>query len=307
MIGYLIFSLFPGLSVSGTAAMFPPNRNHPGFPIAENTSAQRASPVKSPSKKPGSEPLKIASRSAYALDRNSGTVIYEKDASRRYPIASITKLMTALTFLDYRIDWEKEYTIEKSDRREGGRIFLYEGEQAKVKDLFYASLVGSGNSETIALVRSSGADERGFVERMNAKAAMLGLGNTVFKDPIGLDAANQSTAREVARIAQAALGRPEIARATLTGSYSFTTGGGRKVVVATTDRLLDSLKGSGLRLLGGKTGYIDEAGYCFVGRFSSDSLKDEEIVSVVLGAPDIRARFAESSAIARWGFENYEW
>ena len=226
-------------------------------------------------------------------------------ADEAQPIASITKLMTALVFLDNNPGWDEVYQIKPEDNIQGGKINLFLGELVRVKDLFYTSLIASDNVATIALVRSTGLSEEQFVAQMNAKALDMGLKNTNFSDPIGLSADNTSTAREVALLAEAAFKKPEILSASANQDYQFETLNGRKKMIESTDDLLFVDSPAGLEVLGGKTGYTDEAGYCYVGYMRGPSGKT--VISVVLGAKGRNDRFQVSRDIAEWVLSYYDW
>ncbi|MFA6393632.1 MAG: serine hydrolase [Patescibacteria group bacterium] len=256
-----------------------------------------------PKPKPKVAGIKVAARSAVAVDCETGDVIFEQSAREKWPIASITKLMTALVFLDYNPGWETVYEIKREDRRDGGRIYLYYGEKAKVKDIFYTSLVASDNTATIALISSAGLSEEKFVAKMNEQAVFLGMANTKFIDATGLKS-NESTAEEIAKFAAIALANEDIRRATLTEEYRFKTLEGKEKIIPSTDQLLREKMDGGMEIAGGKTGFTEEAGYCFAGRFKKDG---HELVTVVLGAPTAPARFTETGSLVKWVFENFKW
>lgn len=240
-----------------------------------------------------------------AIDATSNKIIYNKNNNQTAPIASITKLMTALVFLEHNPGWDSIYVIQRDDRREGGKIYLYLGEQVTVKDLFYLSLVGSANTATAALVHSAGFTEEEFADKMNAKAVALGLLKTNFEDATGLSNQNISTAFEVAQIAKHALAEKEISEATLKRQYVFKTLAGVEKRVYSTDYLLENFPQNGIKILGGKTGYTDLAGYCFVGKFVNKN--GNEIITVVLGGDDKNSRFHETRELAEWAYDNYTW
>jgi D-alanyl-D-alanine endopeptidase (penicillin-binding protein 7) len=244
--------------------------------------------------------------SAAFINEKTGSLLWGERSDEQHSIASITKLFTALVFLDFNPGWNKSYQLKPEDRREGGKIYLWSGDQVTVRDLFYLSLVASGNSETLALVNSTGLGEELFVKKMNEKAKELGLEKTVFYDPIGLDERNVSTAREVAKFAREALRRPEITAAVTTAKFKAIVRGGREVVVSSTDQLLsekDSL--GGLVLNGGKTGYNEQAGYCFVGKFVNQD--NRPLISVVLGEASKESRFSETMRLVDWAYANLAW
>ena len=254
---------------------------------------------------PAARPAEMAAAKGAVLMANDHFFLFEENADEPQPIASITKLMTALVFLDNNPGWNKAYMITEADKIEGGRLNLFLGDEVTVKDLFYISLVASDNGATLALVHASGLSETEFVAGMNRRAEELGLAKTSFKDPVGLSEYNLSTAREVALLAQAAFKRPEISDATTRSDYQFTTVGGREKKIESTDYLLFDSGEKILTVLGGKTGYTEQAGYCFVGR-----LKDEagrEVISVVLNSQDKNGRFRDSRNLANWVFANYNW
>jgi len=231
--------------------------------------------------------------------------LYNKKADEVQAIASITKLMTALVFLENNPGWENIYKISETDKVEGGILNLFLGERVKVRDLFYTSLVASDNGATIALVHSTGLSEAEFVDKMNEKAEKLGLRKTKFVDPIGLSDRNVSTAREVALLAQEALLNKEISQATKEKEYQFETLGGRNKQIESTDYLLFDSAENEFTVLGGKTGYTDQAGYCFVGKFKNQD--GRELISVVLNSSGKNERFKESKNLINLIFKNYLW
>jgi D-alanyl-D-alanine carboxypeptidase len=250
---------------------------------------------------------------AFTLNADKGAVLsvddrsflFKKNADKVQPIASITKLMTALVFLDHNPGWEEVYEITPSDNIPGGRLNLFLGEKIKIKDLFYTSLIASDNGATIALVHASGISEKEFVEEMNNKAHQLSLFKTKFSEPIGLSDNNVSTAAEVAWLAKEAFNQKEIRETTQRSNYEFTTVSGQEKKIESTDYLLfDSAPGP-WELLGGKTGYTDQAGYCFVGRFKDS--QGRELISAVLGSDSKNNRFKESKSLVNWVWQNYIW
>ena len=206
--------------------------------------------------------MKVTAQAAIIADKSTGLILWQKNPNDVRPIASISKLLTALVFLDNDPGWHKEVVIQQSDYREGGRIYVYNGEKIMVKDLFNASLVASSNNATVALARFTGLTPEEFVWAMNDKAAQLGMVNSKFFEPTGLDPANVSTASDLIKLAKAALSRPEIIQATTQSEYTFNVlNANRTYTLKNTDQLLNSY----LKIAAGKTGYLDEAGYCLKG------------------------------------------
>jgi len=274
-------------------------------PLAERILPGSENRPAGPRKLPGVGDFIITAKSAAVIDRGSGVLLFAYRPDEIMPIASLTKLMTALVFLDHNPGWDSVYEIKREDRREGGKTLLFLGAKVTAKDVFYLSLVASDNTATISLVRSAGLSEEEFIKEMNKKALSLGLIKTKFSDPIGLNNNNVSTAGEVAKLAKAAFSSEDIRRATLTKEYEFKTLAGKRKRVETTDYLLKYFPENGLKIMGGKTGYTDLAGYCFAGEFSHENSK--EIITVVLGSLTSGDRFGQTKDLAEWVYNSYEW
>jgi D-alanyl-D-alanine endopeptidase (penicillin-binding protein 7) len=250
----------------------------------------------------------LQAKRALAIDVNSGAILYEKLSHEAQPIASITKLMTAMVVLDLGFDGEKVVQMLPSDERVGAFTNVYRYENIYAKDLLAASLIPSDNNATVALARSTGLSEVEFVEAMNKKAAELGMTDSAFAEPTGLSEGNKASAYDVARLIHASLQYPQIAALTTQEKYSFTVqGSGRKVNLTSTDYLLSNqlFTNGDYRILGGKTGFIDEAGYCFAVQLEN---KDgQKMIGVILGSQNIASRFQDMKALWHWVLTNYSW
>lgn len=246
----------------------------------------------------------LAASSSIVVDVVSGEVVYSKNPKEIRSIASLSKLAAALTFLDFMPEWGNYYKIKKADLRSGGRSHIYEGDEVKIIDLFHLSLIASDNSATVALGSAIGLSESEFAAKMSEKAASLGLLNTHFKDATGLNSANTSTAEDVAILAKKSFARKSIREIVLKKDYSFLTKAERKVSLSSTDDLLSEKENCDFDILGGKTGYISEAGYCFAGEFS---MSGNKIISVVLGASTESARFIEAKRLTDKVFDDFIW
>ncbi|MFA5127136.1 MAG: hypothetical protein WC465_04055 [Patescibacteria group bacterium] len=146
------------------------------------------------------------------------------------PIASLSKLMTALVLLDTKPDWQKKITITPEQinypkiyvgNDVTSEVNIASGQTISFYDLWVAMLLASSNQSAVALAESTGLSRQDFVDKMNAKSAALGLRKTIFYDIAGLDEGNASTAREMAQIAIAAFAHPEIAEATAKNQYTL--------------------------------------------------------------------------------------
>lgn len=254
--------------------------------------------------------IKLSAQSYVVMDAETEKILLGEAENAPRSMASITKLMTAIIFLESNPSWDEKVNIQKEDGNQG-KIYIFEGESVNVKDLFYASLVGSSNNATVALARSSKMNLEEFVKKMNKKAGELGLKQTRFVEPTGLDYRNQSTAKEVAVILKYALQKDILREALLTPNYEITVlnKDNRQVKrrVANTDILLSSdFKNSPIEsILGAKTGFIDEAGYNFT--MLTQNKDRNKVAVVVLGADTHFDRFSEAKVLAEWVYKNYLW
>ncbi len=292
-----VLAAVEGLQVAPqqTYAAFYPEYNLP----------QNANKIGTPSQISGGYNLAIEASSSIAIDCHSGEILWDNESDTVRPIASITKLMTALVFLSSNPDWNKIYELQKEDVRVGGKSYIYPGDQVKVKDLFYLTLVGSDNTAAVALARSMGLTEAEFVAKMNQQAKDFGLTKTKFEDISGLSDGNVSTAREILALAKRCLANEKIRDTTIEENYEFSTVGGRDVQVQSTDALLSVFPVDGINIIGGKTGHTDEAGYCFVGEFINQA--GHKIMSVVMGTNSDEDRFAQTKKLVKWAYDNYSW
>ena len=234
----------------------------------------------------------VYARNAILLDPSTDSVLYQKNAQDLAPIASLTKLMTALVFLEQNPDLRRTAEVERADLHGAGHTQLRMNEQVPLYDLFHMSLMCSDNAATRVLVRSSGLELPQFIDRMNRRARELRLENTRFVEVTGLDEGNVSTAADVAQLLRVAADNALIRDITTTTSYQFaasrsTRRGLVRHHIANTNRLLRSTR---FETSCGKTGFILEAGYCFATWVQT---RGHEMIAVVLGAPTNATRFAD--------------
>jgi D-alanyl-D-alanine endopeptidase (penicillin-binding protein 7) len=245
--------------------------------------------------------VKLTASSAAVMDKKSGLVLWQQQADVVRPIASISKLMAALVFLEHNPGWQTEVTLEEKDFVISSPVKLVAGEKVSVKDLFYSSLIASDNNALLALVRASGKTQAEFVALMNAKAKDLKLTKTKFSDPTGLNSKNVSTANEVLLLAKTAFELTEIRQTASQATYDFVAFSGERHKAISTNKLL----GSFLHLGPAKTGYIGEAGFCLVAEVSNEN--NQEILAVVLNSDNNDNRFQDLKALAYWIFQNFNW
>lgn len=246
--------------------------------------------------------MRTTAAAAVVYDPASQTVLFAKEMETVRSIASLTKFMSALVFLEQSPKLDQEIVMSEADMVAGGVRRLSPGDTALLSDIFASSLIASDNEATMALARSTGLPLSAFVEKMNQRAAALGLSHTKFVEPTGLEAGNVSTAYEVAQLLDFALNNAAIAELARLPEYSFDLRNTQKTIrFENTDQLIDSL----LRIDGGKTGFTDEAGYCFGARLRDAG--DRPIVTVILGSENAESRFQEVTALTYWAWENWRW
>lgn len=253
---------------------------------ANRTVAHRARRLRRP---PGGV---VYARNAILLDPTTDSVLYQKNAETQAPIASLTKLMTAIVFLEQNPDLRRTVEVTQEDLHGAGHSQLRNHEQVPLYDLLHMSLMSSDNAATRVLVRSSGLELDAFIERMNRKAHELGLQNTHYVEVTGLDERNVSTAADIAQLLRVAADNALIRDITTTSSYQFATARPtrRRLVrhnIANTNRLLHDRS---IEVSCGKTGFILESGYCLATWVHA---RGHEMIAVVLGAPTNATRFAD--------------
>lgn len=230
-------------------------------------------------------------RAEIAMELTSGTILCEKNADMRLPMASTTKIMTGLIIAE-ECDLSEVFTVpDEAVGVEGSSIYLKRDEVVSVKDLLYGLLLRSGNDAATALAIHRGGSVEKFVEEMNAKAEELGAKDTHFANPSGLpDDKHYTTARDLCNIARAAMQNEVFSRVVATRNYD---GDFRSFI--NKNKLLRSFDGAN----GVKTGYTQSAGRCLV---SSAKRGNMDVVCVVLNCYDMYER---SSAILESCFKNY--
>jgi serine-type D-Ala-D-Ala endopeptidase (penicillin-binding protein 7) len=242
----------------------------------------------------GQDPV-LHSASALVTDQSSGAVLYEKNANAVLPIASITKLMTAMIALDARPGLNDVLTIDQDDVDviRGSRSHLRVGTQLSREEMLRLALMASENRAASALSRNYPGGRGAFVAAMNNKARVLGLTETHFEDPTGLTSANVSSARDLSRLVAAAHEYPLIREFTTTPEYEVTIAG-RPRMFHNTNRLVGSSEWSiGLS----KTGYINEAGKCLV---MQAWVNNKPTIIVLLDSAGKLTRIGDANRIRRW-------
>ncbi len=249
-----------------------------------------------------SQEISILSRYAVVYDRSSGTVLWGKNENTPVPMASTTKIMTAVVMLEQLgIDRLNEEVVvsKESANTIGSRLGLHTGDKITYNDLLYGLMLCSGNDAAVQIAISIAGSVPNFAELMNQKAISLGLTNTHFVTPHGLDRdSHYTTALELAIITDCALKNPKIAQVVSTKEYTVNINGYPKTL-SNTNELLGYLNG----VNGVKTGYTSKAGRCLVTSVSRDGF---DIITVVLGADTRKIRTQDSIKLIEYTYKNFE-
>ena len=251
-----------------------------------------------------SEPI-LNSRYAIAVDRESKAILFGKNENQKVPMASTTKIMTAIVLLE-NLEVNNNLTLEtkvevckQAASIGGSRLGLKIGDKVTINDLLYGLMLCSGNDAAIQIAVSITGSVEEFANLMNEKAEKLGLKNSHFVTPHGLDKEEHyTTAYELALIADYALKNPKIAEVVKTKSYTVSINGYSKTIT-NTNELLGYLNG----VNGVKTGFTNGAGRCLVTSVERDGFN---IITVVLGADTKKFRTKDSISLIEYVYSNYK-
>lgn len=241
--------------------------------------------------------LYLHSSTALVMDRAEGVLLYDKEVDKKMPIASLTKLMTAMVILDAKLDLEEKIRIKRKDRDRlrGSKSRLSYGTILTRLDMIKISLMASENRATKALARTYPGGRKAFIQAMNDKAKTLQMSNTTFKDASGLHSGNISTARDLVKLVVASSRYSMIRQMTSTGrSYVTDLRAGWKVEFFNTNRLVRR-KNWDISL--SKTGYIADSGHCLV---METTIANREVIIVLLNSWGKLSKFGDSNRIRHW-------
>ena len=244
--------------------------------------------------------LSLNCRSCVVLDRTSKRVLFGKNEYNKVKMASTTKIMTATIIIE-NCDLNKTVTIsKKAAETHGSRLGLKTNDKITIRDLLYGLLLVSGNDAAVALAESCSGSVSDFATLMNNKAEELGLVNTHFETPHGLDSDNHyTTAYELALITDYALNNSVFLNIVGTKNYTITINGYPKALT-NTNELLGNLNG----VYGVKTGFTNGANRCLVTSCKRDNM---DIICVVLGCDTKNFRSSDSTKLINYVFDNFEY
>jgi serine-type D-Ala-D-Ala endopeptidase (penicillin-binding protein 7) len=263
--------------------------------LQHSSTAKNKTPNKSASHKKWTKNPGLRSASVFVTDPTNGKVLYEKNANAVVPIASITKLMTAMVVLDAKLNMSKKLTITKEDidtlKKSGSRLKV--GTKLSRKNMLRLALMASENRAASALSRYYPGGRKAFVAAMNKKAQQLGLKNTHFKESTGLNWANVSNAHDLARMVAAAHKYKLIRKFTTTATYTLTINHKRETF-RNTNKLV---RKSNWDISLSKTGYIKEAGRCLV---MQAKVAKKPTIIVLLDSQGTMTRIADAKRLRYW-------
>ena len=255
------------------------------------------------------ENLSLNARAAVLMDADSGRILYGKNETMVFPMASTTKIMTLIVALEHNEPDQIVTASVGASAMPEVRLGVHEGERYRMEDLYYAMMLESFNDAAMMIAEGTAGSAENFAELMNEKAVSLGCTQTYFITPNGLDAADEkgvhsSTAEDMAKIMRYAIDNEDFLKITQTANYSFTDcDGKRSFSVHNKNALLTMMDG----VLSGKTGYTADAGYCYVCAVKKD---DRTFIAALLGSgwpPHKGYKWSDVQTLLDYGDKNYRY
>ena len=249
--------------------------------------------------------LNLSSESAILMDAESDKILYEKNIDEKLPMASMTKIMSMLLIMENidngSLSYDDKVLISENASGMGGsQVFLQAGEEYTVNDLLKCIAVSSANDAVVAMAEKISGSVDAFVNLMNEKAKELGLVNTNFANPHGLDnEEHYSTAYDMAVMARELLRHEDVLKYTSIYEDYLTKPDGSQIWLVNTNRLVRFYDG----VDGLKTGYTTEAGYCLTATAKKNDLR---LISVVMKSPSAEERSSDTSTLLSYGFNSFK-
>ena len=255
---------------------------------------------------PALEPT-LSAWSAVVVREADGRILWDKNGEKITPLASLTKVIAAQVFLDTKPTLSKVVTYKKQDEDynykyckpgESAKLQVKDGETMTLSNLLYSALVGSANNAVESLVRNSGLTRDEFIAKMNSKVKEWGAKSTSFVEPTGLSEKNVSSPADYAIITEEAYTNPLIKKISTTYKYTFSTINTKeKHTLTNTNKIIASNK---YDIIGSKTGYLNEAGYCLMTRIKSVY---GNLIAINFGSTSKPNNFADNEKLLNYGLQ----
>ncbi len=245
----------------------------------------------------GKKSVNLASISAISVDLKTGSVLLAKNSKLVVPIASITKLMTAMVILDAKLSLKEKIRFSKADKKAINNYFsrIRIDSELSRADTLRIALMSSENLASAALARTYPKGRKAFISAMNAKAQLLGMRKTRFVNATGLSEKNVSTAADLAKMVRAATKYPLIKKYTTTQTYTARFKKPRYILGYTNSNLLIRTGNKDIKL--SKTGYLDEAGRCLT---IVRKVNNKDVIMVLLDSYGKRSPVGDANRIKKW-------
>lgn len=266
---------------------------------------KKVEPVGTPTQTETASVPNLTASSAIIMLEKTGKIIWGKDEKKVAPLASLTKLVAMKVFMDLKPNLKKTVTYKAADEKynnqycapgESAKLKVKEGETMTIENLIYSALVGSANNAVESLVRVSGLKRDKFIAAMNTAVKKWGAKDTHFVEPTGLSASNVSSPYDYAIISKEVFKTTKLKDISTTKSYTFKTINTKKShTVKNTNQLVRS---NTYPIIGSKTGYLEEAGYCLMTRVSTPQ---GNIIAVNFGSKSQAANFSDNAQLIRYG------
>jgi D-alanyl-D-alanine endopeptidase (penicillin-binding protein 7) len=246
----------------------------------------------------GNQIPEVRAAAAIVFDPQTNAVLWEQNAHEKRSIASLTKIMTGLTFVADEPDLSQVVAVTAADMRAASTTHVRTGDRISYRDLLHLTLIASDNAAARVLARTSEGGTVAFVRRMNDMAVNLGLTSSAFADPSGLDARNVASAYDLSHLIAFAGADSTLGPILRTQDFQARTTK-RVISIHSTNKLLgDTALGNGVDVVGGKTGFISKAGYCLATLLRVP--QGPQVAVVVLGATNSTIRFWEARHLFNW-------
>lgn len=292
--GYKLWMLVCGLLIAGCCLFAPPA-------AAQSLDGSGSEQTLAPATSFAPSPPPVTGRAWLLMDAASGQILTRFNAEQALPMASTTKLMTGLLLAEHMKPDDTVWIPFEARGVTGSKLYLEPGERYRASDMLAALMIASANDAAIAVAVNVAGSEEAFVDMMNERAAELGMRNTRFRNPHGLDAdGHAASAYDLALLAQAALRQPAMREAM--GMITATIPApalGQERTLNSHNRFLVGYRWA----IGGKTGFTNQAQYCLVGIAEQDGVT---LIGVILGGDSPVAVAQDMQKLMSWGFETFE-